>query len=300
VLLSIFLSDILPIFVVAAVGFLLARFGGVDVRMLSRVAFNALSPCLVFSVLVTSSVEAADFGRMSLFCVIVTATIGLIARIAAWPLRLDRPAMTGFLLAVMFSNGGNYGLPAILFAFGREAFAHATAYFVTSAVLLYTVGVFLADSGRRTARQALLGFTKVPAVYGVAAATTVLAADVAVPQSLLRPIGLLGDAALPIMMLVLGMQLERAGPVEHRGAVAAAAALSLIVAPIVAFAAAQLLDLTGPARQAAILQASMPAAVITTILALEFDAAPAFVTNVVFVSTLLSPLTLTALIAYLS
>ena len=64
-------------------------------------------------------------------------------------------------------------------------------------------------------------------------------------------------------------------------------------------AATLLLGLTGAARQAAILQASMPAAVITTVLALEFDAAPAFVTSVVFVSTLLSPLTLTLLIAYL-
>ena len=44
----------------------------------------------------------------------------------------------------------------------------------------------------------------------------------------------------------------------------------------------------------------MPAAVATTILALEFDIAPSFVTSTVFLSTLLSPFTLTALIAYLS
>jgi predicted permease len=43
----------------------------------------------------------------------------------------------------------------------------------------------------------------------------------------------------------------------------------------------------------------MPVAVVTTILALEFDVAPAFVTSVVFASTVLSPLTLTPLIAYL-
>jgi predicted permease len=44
----------------------------------------------------------------------------------------------------------------------------------------------------------------------------------------------------------------------------------------------------------------MPVAVITTIIALEFDVAPAFVTSTVFVSTLLSPLTLTPLLAYLT
>ena len=43
----------------------------------------------------------------------------------------------------------------------------------------------------------------------------------------------------------------------------------------------------------------MPAAVVTTVLALEFDLDSSFVTSVVFISTLLSPLTLVLLIAYL-
>jgi hypothetical protein len=60
-----------------------------------------------------------------------------------------------------------------------------------------------------------------------------------------------------------------------------------------------LLGLSGPARQAAILLASMPAAVITTVLALEFDLDPSFATSAVFVSTMLSPFSLVLIIAYL-
>ena len=71
------------------------------------------------------------------------------------------------------------------------------------------------------------------------------------------------------------------------------------MAPLVALGLVSLLGLTGPARQAGVVLASMPVAVVTTILALEFDVAPAFVTSAVFLSTLLSPLTLTPLIAYL-
>jgi hypothetical protein len=110
---------------------------------------------------------------------------------------------------------------------------------------------------------------------------------------------LLGDAALPMMILVLGMQLERASFPERPRVVAVAVTLSLAVAPVVALAMASLLGLAGPARQAAVLQASMPTAVVTTILALEYDVMPAFVTSVVLLATLLSPLTLTVLIAYL-
>ena len=73
----------------------------------------------------------------------------------------------------------------------------------------------------------------------------------------------------------------------------------MIATPLAAFGVAHLLGLRGPAFQAGVLQASMPTAVITTILALEFNVLPNFVTSVVCVTTLLSPLTLTLLIAYL-
>jgi hypothetical protein len=101
------------------------------------------------------------------------------------------------------------------------------------------------------------------------------------------------------MILVLGMQLERAKRPERPGVVATAVLVSLVLTPLAAIGLARLVGLEGPAFQAGVLQASMPTAVITTILALEYDALPDFVTSVVFVSTLLSPFTVTLMIAFL-
>ncbi len=78
-----------------------------------------------------------------------------------------------------------------------------------------------------------------------------------------------------------------------------AVGISLLVAPLVAIGFTSLLGVSGPARQAAVILSSMPVAVVTTILALEFELSPEFVTSAVFVSTVASPLTLTPLIAYL-
>jgi predicted permease len=298
-LLDIFAADILPVFVVAGAGFLLARYQDVNVRTIARVIFNVLAPCLVFTLLVTSPLSLADFGRMALFCALVTSAIGFVSAATGRLLRLDRAALVGFVLVVTFSNSGNYGLPVVLFAFGREALTHATVYFVTSSILMYTVGVFLAASGRRSVADALRGVTKVPAVYGMLAAAIVLAAGVDVPTPIMRPVSLLTDASLPMMILVLGMQLERAGKPDRPSPIVAAVVLSLLVTPALAIALATALPLTGPAFQAGVIQASMPAAIVTTIVALEFDVAPSFVTNVVFASTVLSPLTLTGLIAWL-
>jgi malate permease and related proteins len=298
-LFQIFLSDILPIFIVAGTGFLLARRVAVNVRTLSSVSFNALAPCLVFTLMVSSSISALDFGRMALFCVLMMTIRGLLARLVAVPLGLDRTTRAGFLLVVVFSNSGNFGLPVVLFAFGREALTFATVYFVIAAVLSYTVGVFLAASGRRSFLEALRGIGRVPTVYAVIAAAVVIALGVPVPIGVMRAITLMSDASLPMLMLVLGMQLQAAKRVEHRGAVAIAVALSLLVSPLLAFPLATAVGLSGPAFEAGVLQAAMPAAIVTTILAIEFDLDASFPTSVVFVSTLLSPLTVTVLIALL-
>jgi predicted permease len=296
---SIFATDILPIFLVAAVGYLLARRVGASVKTLSSVAFNALSPCLVFDQLVTSHITGTEFGRMATFCVLLTLAMGVAAGLAAIPLRLNRPTLVSFLLVVMFSNSGNYALPVVLFAFGREGLAYASVYFVVSAIVLYTLGVFVAASGHGNVRQALAGVVRVPALYAVAAAALILTTHATVPLAVMRPIALLSDAAIPVMLLILGMQFERAVMPDRPAAVTLAVGLSLVAAPVIALALTMMLGLSGVARQVAIVCASMPAAVITTVLALEFDLDAGFATSSVFLSTILSPFTLVLLIAYL-
>ena len=286
-------------FLVAGVGFALARVQRISAGHLSHVTFNALAPCLVFDLLLTASVGGSDVWRLALFCVLMTATMGTVAGVGATLLRLDRPTRAGFMLVVMFSNNANYGLPLVLFAFGEEALVFATVYFVTSAVLTYTVGVLVASSGHRTLGQALVRVVKVPTIYGAVAAGVLAALAVPVPALVMRPIALLSDAAVPMMLLVLGMQLAQAERLTALPVVTTATVARLLVAPVLAFAGAELVGLSGAARQAAILQASTPAAVITTILALEYGVAPRFVTSVVVTSTVLSPVTLALLIAWL-
>src|SRR5215471_6178299 len=158
---SIFASDILPIFVIAAVGFLLARRFGASVKTLATVTFNALSPCLVFDQLVSAQISGSQSLRVVAFCVLLTIAIGIAARLTTLPLRLDRTTLSSFLLVVLFS-------------FGKEALAFASVYFVTSAILIYTAGILVAASGHGSVRTALARLLKVPAIYAVTAAVIVL------------------------------------------------------------------------------------------------------------------------------
>ncbi len=299
-LLSIFAFDLLPIFLIAGAGFALARWRGASATTLTHVVFYALLPCFAFRLLMTSVATGREFGLMVLLAMLVMAAMALVGAVASFALRLNRTETSAFLLVLMFSNGGNYGLPVVSFAFGEQALSYGTVFFLTGSVMTSTVGAFLAAAGRRSLRAALMSVLRMPALYGILAAVLALSTGITTPAPLMRPITMLSDAALPLMILVLGMQLERAVVPARPALVVLAVSLSLVLAPLVALGLTSLFNVTGPARQAVVVLASMPVAVATTILALEFDTSPEFVTGAVFLSTLLSPITLTPLIAYLS
>jgi predicted permease len=111
VLLSILSTDILPIFLIAGAGYLLARYVGTNVKTLAHVVFYALLPCLVFRLLVTSQKSGQEFGRMALLATLMILAMGVVGYLIAAALRLNRVDLRAFLLVVMFSNSGNYGLP---------------------------------------------------------------------------------------------------------------------------------------------------------------------------------------------
>lgn len=298
---SIFLNNLLPVFLCAGAGFALGRAFTPDIKTVTRLSFYIFGPCLVFTTLTQAEVTGGEFAQLALYTLLAVGIMIGLAGLAGLALRAERRALATLVIASVFANGGNYGLAATRFAFGDEALARAVVFFVFSTVGLYTVGIFIASLGKQTARQALGQVVAVPAFYSLVAAGVVRGTGWPVPVFLDRAITLLGEASIPLMLVILGLQMAqmRAWPRTRLPLIGAAVALQLVVAPLVALGLAHALGLTGAARQAAVLQTAMPAAVVTTILALQYDLDAELITGVVIVSTLLSPLTLTPLIAYL-
>lgn len=297
---SIFVENILPVFVVVGLGYLLDRKFDLDAKTISRTSLYVLSPCLIFTSLVRSSVSGDEVGRIFLFEVAMTAILLAITRGVARLARLSRQQESAFLLSVLFINAGNYGLSVNLFAFGEEAMARAIIFFAGSTVLVNTLGVFLASRGRADVKRALLNVFKVPMVYAVGLAFIARALPWSVTDVWwFRGLDTVGRAAVPVMLLLLGIQLARNSVGRDWKRVSAATFLRLGLAPLLGLLLAAVIGLTGDTRRASVLEASMPTAVMSVVLALEFDVLPEFVTGVVFLSTVLSPLSLTLLIALL-
>jgi predicted permease len=119
------------------------------------------------------------------------------------------------------------------------------------------------------------------------------------PTPLERSIGLLGDAAIPAMLVVLGLRLSRASIRGQIKPVLIVSAIKLMVAPVVGLLLAMLLGLSGLTRQVGITQSSMPTAVMASILATEFGSESEVVTGTIVVTTLASMVTLSILLSLL-
>jgi predicted permease len=158
------------------------------------------------------------------------------------------------------------------------------------------LGVFVASLGELDWRQTLAKLARLPVVYAAVLAVIVYTFSLPIPTPLMRGIEIAGDGSIPVMILVLGMQMaDLRGQFNMRLALPAIG-LRLLIGPVVAVLIALWLNLQGLSRSTSIIEASMPPAVITIILATEFNLQPTAVTSIVVLATLLSPITIALMI----
>ncbi len=294
-----FADNLLPILLLSGAGFLLGKTLSIDARSLGRVVFYVFSPILVFNLLLHIELSSSDILSTMAYTVVLCMIIGLLAFVIGQLLHFERPVLMAIIMTAAFGNTGNYGLPLVSFAFGTQALAFASLYFVTTSIMFNTAGVLIASLGHMDLKTAALGLFKVPSVYGVVLAALLNRFQLVLPTSLARTIDLAASGSIPLMIVLLGLELSRVHWSHSVRAVGLSTGLRLLAAPAIGLLLAALFGLQGPARQANVTEAAMPAAVTNTVIASEYGLDTSLVTAMVFVGTILSPLTLTPLLVFL-
>jgi predicted permease len=133
---------------------------------------------------------------------------------------------------------------------------------------------------------------RLPVVYAILAAIAVYFLQVELPRPLLSAIDIAGAGAVPVMLILLGMQLADTKQIKSVRVTLAASGVRLLIGPLVGALIATIIGLQGVSRASSILEASLPAAVAPIILTTEFNLQPETMTSIVAFSTVLSPLSL--------
>ena len=271
-------SILAPVVAVAAVGFGWSKLGKpFDTEFVSALNFNIATPFLVFSTLTKLKIDPAAVGEVALAALVATIAVGIVG---AALLAVFRIPLRPYLTPVISPNTGNTGLPVCYLAFGEAGLALAIAVHVVTALTQFTVGVAI-TAGRFSVRDV----AQLPLLYAVIAAAAVIWLGIDLPPWIANTVALIGQLAIPLMLIALGASLTRLrlGQVRRSSTVAA---LRLGLGLAIAIAVASAFGLDHAQSGVMVLQLSMPAAVFSYLLAARYRADPEGVAGVVFVSTL--------------
>lgn len=271
---SVFASSVAPPLAIALAGYLLGRVRDVDTEPLSAVTVYVLLPALVFETLVGLSVDlgtvAAAVGAMVGF----TAVMGALSWAVSRARGQTGTLAAGAAMAAAFPNTGNFGIPVAAFAFGAAGRSTAVLFVVVQNLLLYTVGVYLfSKESAGTNRGALERVARQPVVHAVVAAAAAVALGVVPPAggTAMETLRLVGNASVPVFLLVLGLQVESMDVGETVRETLPTVGLKLLVAPLVAVAVALVVGIGDPTVTGAfVVLAAGPSAVIPLVLSIEF------------------------------
>lgn len=274
-LVSVFASSVLPVLLVAGAGFLLGRFRDPDPEPINTLVVYVLMPALVFHTLVTTDLGGGT--ALSLVAAMLAFTFGMLGLAAAVGRGLDEsgPRFSALLLSASFPNVGNFGIPVAAFAFGAVGRSVAVLFVIVQNVLLYTLGVYLVSRGSGEEGRAAVGQVfALPLVYAVLAAGVVRLGGLPLDPrgTTLRTVELLGDASIPLFLLILGLQLAESDPGAALSRAAPAVGLKLLAAPVVGAAVGVALLPPETAAPFVVLCAA-PVAVTPLVLHVEFGGA---------------------------
>ena len=300
IVLNVFLDIVMPVVLVILCGMALCHFKKTSIEPISQAALYLFSPALVLLGMANTDLPLESMAKIVAFGVLLTAIMYVIVRVTGFALRLDSSAQSSVLLAVLVMNAGNLSLPIVSLAFGDAGLDRALVLFAVIALAAATLGVFIAARGQHGAGAALKAMLQQPIGYAAVGGLALNLLHVGLPSLMLNATQLLANAAFPAMLLVLGGNLMKHRGIAEWRTVAVAVVLRLWVGLAVGYGLLLLLGVDELTRNALLVTASAPTAVVVIVLSTEFNARPAVATGAVVVSTVLSLPTLTALLSVLT
>ncbi len=285
------LEIVAPVFILAALGFGWVKFGfEYRIQFVTRLAMTLAVPCLIFTALMKTDLEKSTLSTFLLACLAGYAVIAVLGLALVRITGLDQRT---YLAPLIFGNTGNLGIPLALFAFGEAGLGYAVVVLAVTSVLSFTIGIYLV-AGKGSGGKAL----KEPMVWATLLGGLFLWQDWHTPTFLTNALDLIGQMAIPLMLITLGVAVARLTP----GKVSRAVLLSLVkllICVAVGWGIGLLFGLDQVAFGVLVLQLATPVAVTSYLLAEKFNADSEAVAGMVVVSTLISVVALPLLLALL-
>lgn len=293
------LKVVLPIFLIFLTGYIGQKVFSLNIKSISTTSLYLMTPPLVFKCFYTAKLDLT-YLHIVIYSVLLTTLLILLIKIVAFLKGSTNAETSSLILSSAFMNNGNYGAPVILFAYGQTAFQYAIAIMILHTVLMSTIGLYYAARGNYNVKEALQSMLKMPVIHALILALLWQFFKLPMPENLYNAVSMVGDASIPLMMLILGMQLAEIKLQNIKwGINLAGIGTRLLISPAIAYGLTLLLQVEPVLAKTMIVLAAMPSAVIMVMYAIQYDNEPELVSSITLLSTVLSVATLSVLLTIL-
>lgn len=273
------IAAIFPVFIVVALGYVIRRARHLDAKTLSTLNIYLFIPSLIFTGLSERAMDWGLFGRIAAVSVLMVLGMAFILGVIAQWRRVDAKERGAFMMT-MFPNLGNFGIPVCKFAFGDEGLAIALLVVVCGSFLQNSLGIYFAQRTHHGVGKATLQVFQYPLIYSFLLALVCQRTGFELPIVLSRALSITADAAIPVQLMILGIQLAETR-LERSTNVLIASVVRLVGGPALALALVLLVGLHDVAAKAFIVQMSGPVAVAMAAYGVQFNVAPRFLSSMV-------------------
>lgn len=290
-----------------AVGYVagkLGYLGGDFDRQLSRLVINITCPALILSSAMTGELPDRRF-ILPLLLISVITYIALTAVAFLLPRYLTKrkedEGAVGF--ALMFGNVGFMGYPVVASIFGHEAIFYAAVLNVINTFAVFTAGTILitgkSEVGKSRFEKKVLYSTPMLAAY-LTMLIVALRID-NIPNYVSQPLTMIGNITVPAALLIIGSSMSQL-PLRSlmgNGTVYMTTAFRLAILPLGIHYLMTALGFSPFVVNINTVVIAMPVATYGTILCLKYGKDTTMITEVTFITTLLSMLTIPLLVMFL-
>lgn len=260
-----FLSAITPVFLIAALGFFLARKTDyLEHPGLAMLSSQIALPALVFTSVTEMNVPVTEMGYLmgvTALCLAVGATL-----VAIFCKLLNTPSRF-YLSTLVNPNTGNLGIPLVFALLGPDALASAVIISTTVTLSHWTLGT-TAMSGQYNWRSLL---TNMP-LLALLSGALVVSMEITIPNPINRTLDSLSGIAIPIMVMLLGRSLARL-KIEDARQVSIIAGLSIyrpVSGFLIAWLVVSFVTIDTTSALSLLIQMSMPVAVMSYVLTVRY------------------------------
>lgn len=296
--------QMIQLFLVIALGYLLLKIKILDVdfnQRLTTLLLSVTTPALIVSSVLSTTIEKdlSEIIFVFIVAIVIFMVLPILGLIIVKIMKAPLHQQGLYIFMTMFSNIGFMGFPVMKSIFGNEAVFLTAIFNMLFNLLVFTVGILFMNY--RSAEKISINLRQLfsPGVVSSLVALLIYLTGFQMPDIISSTITMIGDITTPIAMMLIGSTLATIPLKEvfNELKVYPYTILKQIIIPIIAYPILNFFIKDALILGVSLIMISMPVGNIAVLFATEYHKDVALAAKTVFMTTLLSIITIPLIVA---